>query len=278
MLDLSLSLPTISAFAICVGLSALTHILFRPVAKEALASVSTDPNHLRNVDRVMTNLCKAASLMIICSWEGFWQSAYDAFVLDQWNDLSMTRKIVIVYTMTDASSFLTTWMPPSTFFHHAATTLFAIWVCLDPSVMTYGAARLMLWYGLCSSLTFCVNGFIATLYLFEKRLTILAHYCLVIYGLSLAVNWMKLFPDLIGLVAVSPWWASGLYLTFVSILVYDDQRLMRKLFEFSSSEDYLNKRWSLPSLDDVKRKFGWGQKNGGTREFRQLGPLELKAK
>ena len=235
-LDLTSSTTAVCAYITCICVSNAVHVLLRPVFREALASVSPLPDHLRNTDRVITNICKATSLLILCSWEGFWSASYDAFVLNTWANLSLTRKITIMYTVTDASSFLTTWMPPSTFYHHLATSVFAAWVCIDPNILSYGAARLILWYGLCSTLTFCVNAYIATIYLFSKPLVSLARTCVVIYGLSLAINWVKLFPDLYFLVIDSSPWMSILYVACVAVLVYDDQRLMKKLLEYSSVE------------------------------------------
>jgi len=250
-------LYALSSLATAVTLSCLFHVLAKPVAAEALAHVDPSPKHLRNVDRVVTNFAKSGCLFLLTTNPAFWCTAYEAFWWSKWDDLAFTRAIVILYTVTDISSFLTTWMPKRTAFHHGVTGLFAIVTCACNDILNLTFPRLMLWYGLCSTVTYLVNFFIGTIYCFKAPLRTLAVYAAAIYAVALAVNWVKYMPELIQmvldkrtylgdlllkfnlvessslLVLACPWVERGLLLAISAILVHDDINLLQSLIDFA---------------------------------------------
>jgi len=250
-------LYALSSLATAVTLSCLFHVLAKPVAAEALAHVDPSPKHLRNVDRVVTNFAKAGCLFLLTTNPAFWYTAYEAFWWSKWDDLAFTRTVVILYTVTDISSFLTTWMPKRTAFHHAVTGLFAIVTCAHNDILTLTFPRLMLWYGLCSTVTYLVNFFIGTIYCFKAPLRTLAVYAAAIYAVALAINWVKFMPALIQMVLddrayfggllthwrlvdadslwlfVMPWLERLLLVSISAILVHDDINLLQSLIDFA---------------------------------------------
>lgn len=264
-------LYALSTLATTVTLSWLFHMLAKPVALEALSSVDPSPKHLRHADRVVTNFAKAGCLFLLTVNPLFWFTAYEAFWSDRWEDLAFTRMVVILYTVTDLSSFLTTWMPKRTAFHHGVTGLFAIVTCAYQEILTLVFPRLMLWYGLCSTITYLVNFFIGTLYCFKQPLKTLASYSAAIYALSLGINWIKYMPALTAmlleerlffvkllddygvchplLTLLLPWIERLSLAGITAILVHDDMKLLQSLIDFSGGMS------STCKLENLKKLF-----------------------
>jgi len=252
---------SLSFLATMVTFSFLFHVLAKPIAIEALTSVDPSEKHLRNADRVVTNFAKAGCLFLLCVNPLFWSTSYNAFWLDRWDDLAFTRLVVILYTVTDISSFLTTWMPKRTAFHHGVTGLFALLTCTCSTILTMEWPRLMLWYGLCSTLTYLVNFFIGTIYCFKTPIRTLAVYAACVYTLALMINWIKFMPavvrmltgprtysttlvvDALGwevaprfLALILPWVERFLLVAISTILVHDDINLLRALIGYSGGQ------------------------------------------
>lgn len=246
----------LSLLATTVSLSCLFHLVAKPVVKEALFSVDADPKHVRHSDRVITNFAKAGCLSFLTMNPLFWYISYQAFYWSKWEHLASTRFVVILYTVTDISSFFTTWMQPRTAFHHAVTGLFAVVTCACQSILELQFARLMLWYGLCSTVTYLVNFFIGTIYCFRTPLRTLASYSALIYAASLAINWVKYIPGVVSMIVderqffasllvdhcsfpsfltflLFPWIERLLLVSITSILIHDDIQLLRSLIEYS---------------------------------------------
>ena len=263
---------SLSFLATMVSFSYLFHVLAKPVASEALSHVDPSPSHMRNVDRVVTNFAKAGCLFLLTVNPQFWYNAYEAFWWDKWEDLAFTRLVVILYTVTDISSFLTTWMPKRTAFHHVVTGLFAIAVCSCQSILDLEWPRLMLWYGLCSTVTYLVNFFIGTIYCFKAPLRTLAVYAAGIYAVSLGVNWIKFVPALVVMLLgertyfasllvgygflsetsvlhlAMPWCERFLLLSISAILIHDDINLLRSLIDFAGGLPSLTLPLTPPSM------------------------------
>jgi hypothetical protein len=258
---LAVPLYALSTLATTVALSCLVHVLAKPVAKEALASVDSSERHMRHTDRVVTNFSKACCLFLLTINPLFWYVSYEAFWSDKWENLAFTRMVVILYTATDLSSFLTTWMPKRTAFHHGVTGLFAIVTCAYQDILTLAFPRLMLWYGLCSTVTYLVNFFIGTIYCFNQPLKSLAIYAATIYAAALGVNWIKYMPALVAMLLeerlffaksiipfgfidetlvllIMPWVERFLLVGITSILVHDDIKLLRSLIDYSGGIPY----------------------------------------
>ncbi len=251
MFDLEDSYTALGAFFVSTMLCTLLHYAMKPIAKEVVSMAKHDERH---VNRVVTNSLKTCGLFCLCTSPIFWTSAYDAFVYDSWTNLSRVRWIVILYTTSDAASFLTTWLPWSTWFHHLLTTAFALYTCLSPGVLVNEWSRLTLWYGLCSTPTYLVNGFIATLYIFPTVIKTLCHYAIGIYGLSLAINWIKFIPAFLHLIVSAVCWQKLIF-SFGFVWMYDDCHLLKRLIDFSEVSIDLSKL----SIENLSSRFKFVQ-------------------
>lgn len=229
MLDLGDSYHAISALFIATMLCSVSHLVLKPVASEIIDMVGKDTRH---VNRLVTNCLKTTFLFGLTSSYWFWSCSYRAFVYNDWTDLVALRWIVILYTCSDIASFLTTWMQWSTWIHHLLTGSFAVYTCLSSTVASHPWAQLTLWYGLCSTPTYLVNGFIASIYMFPRPPKSLGYYSIILYSVALAINWSKFIPTLLSLLMTVSWYQK-LVLCFGFAWIYDDCKLLHSIFELS---------------------------------------------
>jgi hypothetical protein len=186
--------------ALTIGLAALHVVAAKLLAAHWPRAAAVRPAH--KVLYVVADVTKAAVLLGMMCTPVWWRCAWHALAGDGWEDPGVgaaIRAMVVVYTATDASQFLSgVVMESSTVQHHVATSLFGVYVSAT-AVGGLGAVpgafgpltRALIWYGMCSTVAYAVNLYKALRVLYGPGpvMEALRRTAACLYAAELAVNW-----------------------------------------------------------------------------------------
>ena len=145
---------------------------------------------------VVANMSKCILLAIMCTSYKYWVAVYRSFALDRFINLEVKRTSVL-YVATDAVALLLVpKLPTSTVVHHITTiTLLAVHWGMDMTVKGWtgliGVIKMMTVYGMFSTVSFTVNGYLALRVVYPKSTFtgLLCRVALVTYIICCIGNW-----------------------------------------------------------------------------------------
>ncbi len=198
------------------------------------------PNHKKWY--VVANLFKAFFLGCMAFSSRYWIGSYNGLVFDSFAGLEVKRTGML-YLVTDlVALYMVPKLPTSTILHHISTTVLIMTVTtLDITLNGWsgllGVVKMSLLYGIFSSVSFCVNAYLAfrVVYPKAKWMPALVHLSLWPYILMCAANWTMHTVWLVRLIvtldiSISP----VLYLLAIAAMVHDDIVLIKWLWRRNS--------------------------------------------
>ena len=201
---------------------------------------------------VVANLSKSLILAILCiGTTRFWVVTYNSLFLDKFLNLELKR-CSLVYAATDVVAlFLVPKLPRSTIIHHVVTAFLCLG-CTGINLSQHGwegilgVGKMVMLYGLFSSISFPVNAYLALRVVYPKKqwLYTLCNLSFWLYILCCAINWSAHGYWLLWLFSHGEFSVYAfLYCFLIAAMVNDDITLMK----------WLNKK-GTPIEPDAKEK------------------------
>ena len=136
---------------------------------------------------IVSNLIKGGILCYLCL--SYYHKFFGIFIKEQWDDL-LYKKVAISYAATDfCSLFIVSKMALSTTIHHIVVVIFTALI-INQKIEFYTILYSIIVYGFFSSLSYIVNIYLATRFLFNKKINKqICKFAYYSYIILCTVNW-----------------------------------------------------------------------------------------
>jgi hypothetical protein len=180
---------------------------------------------------VVANMSKGIILGLLCISPKYWIGSYKCFIQDECQLVELKRSVVIFITTDLVALFLVPKLPFTTVMHHTVVTIVSI-ILFSINIGTkgfndiFGVAKLSVFYGVCSTVPFSVNLYLALRVVYPKSFVVSAirWIALVSYVICCFFNWSVHLYWLVRLSDFSIY--SMVYMGLLVSIVRDDIILM----------------------------------------------------